>query len=153
MVEWQVPYAPGRLEAVAKNNGREVAHYTVETTGEPVALRLTPDHKTLAGDGKDAIPVTVETLDENGRSVPTANLPVEFEISGPGAIIGLGNGDPTSHEPEKGNRRSLFNGLAQVIVQSQRNGSGNLVLQAKAEGLKPAETTISVEATSLHTRG
>ena len=61
--------------------------------------------------------------------MPTANLPVEFEISGPGAIIGVGNGDPTSHEPDKGSKRSLFNGLAQVIVQSQRGGAGNLVLR------------------------
>jgi beta-galactosidase len=151
MVEWQVSYAPGRLEAVAKNNGREVAHYTAQTTGEPVALRLTPDRKTLAGDGNDAVPVTVQALDKDGRPVPTANLPVEFEISGPGAIIGLGNGDPTCHEPEKGNKRSLFNGLAQVIVQSRRDGSGNLVLRAKAEGLEPAETTISLKATPPHT--
>ena len=74
MVEWQVPYAPGRLEAVAKNGGKEVARYSVETTGEPVALRLTPDRKTLAGDGYDALPVTVEALDKRGTPVPTANL-------------------------------------------------------------------------------
>ena len=100
MVDWQVPYAPGRLEAVAKKDGREVARYVVETTGEPVALRLTPDRKTLAGDGCDAMPVTVEALDAQGRPVPTANLAVAFEISGPGRIIGVGNGNPNSHEPE-----------------------------------------------------
>jgi beta-galactosidase len=149
MVSWNIPYTPGRLEALAKKDDTIVARYVVETTGEPVSLRLTPDRKSLAGDGGDALPVTVEALDEDGRPVPTANLPVEFEISGPGAIIGLGNGDPTSHEPEKGNKRSLFNGLAQVIVQSRQDGSGNLVLSAKAEGLKPAETTISVREITL----
>jgi hypothetical protein len=107
-------------------------------------------HTEFKANRDDALPVTVETLDKDGRPVPTANLPVEFEIIGLGAIIGLGNGDPTSHEPEKGNKRSLFNGLAQVIVQSQRDGSDNLVLRAKAEGLKPAETTISVKATPLY---
>jgi beta-galactosidase len=90
--------------------------------------------------------VTVEALDRDGRPVPTANLSVEFDLSGPGAIIGVGNGDPNSHEPEKGTKRSLFNGLAQVILQSARGGSGNLVLRAKAEGLKPAETTIIVQS-------
>lgn len=149
MVEWQVPYASGKLEAVAKKNGKEVARHAVETTGAPVALRLTPDRRALVGDGCDALPVTVEALDKDGRPVPTANQMVAFEISGPGVIIGVGNGDPTSHEPDKGNKRSLFNGLAQVIVQSQRGGSGNLVLRAKAEGLKPAETTVSVKATPL----
>jgi beta-galactosidase len=149
MVDWQVPYAPGRLEAVAKTDGKEVARYSVETTGEPVALRLTPDRTAIANDGDDAVPVTVEALDNDGRPLPTANLLVEFEISGPGKIIGLGNGDPTCHEPDKGNRRTLFNGLAQVILQSQRGNSGNLVLRAKAKGLKPAETIIRVKETSL----
>jgi beta-galactosidase len=146
MVEWFVPYAPGRLVAVAKNYGREVASYSVETTGEPVALRLTPDRAAVDGDGEDAVPVTVEALDDQGRPVPTSSLPVEFEIAGPGAVIGLGNGDPNSREPDQGLRRSLFNGLAQVILQSERGGSGALVLRVRGEGLKPAETTINVRA-------
>jgi beta-galactosidase len=100
MVNWQVPYAPGKLEAVAKKDGKEVARYAVETTGQPVKLRLTPDRAAFAADGCDAVPVTVEALDEQGRPVPTANLKVAFSISGPGKIIGVGNGDPNCHEPE-----------------------------------------------------
>ena len=146
MVEWQVPYASGRLEAVAKKDGREVARFVVETTGEPVALRLTPDRDALAGDGCDAVPVTVEAVDAKGRHVPTANLPVEFELSGPGTNIGVGNGEPASHDPEKGNKVRIYNGLAQVILQSRRSGSGDLVLRAMSAGLAPAETTIQVRS-------
>ena len=135
MVSWEVPYEPGRLEATGKKQGREVSRCIVETTGEPACLRLTPDRQALAGDGWDALPVTVEALDQDGRPVPTANLPVEFEITGPGGIIGLGNGDPNCHEPEKGHRRSLFHGLAQVLVQSQPGGSGAVVLR---HGRRPA---------------
>jgi len=144
--EWNVPYAPGKLEAVARKDGSEVARCGVETTGEPVALKLVPDRDSLAGDGADAQPIKVCAVDAQGREVPTANFPVTFEISGPGTIIGHGNGDNTSHEPEKGSQRSLFNGLAQVIVQSQRNGAGALTLRAIANGLKSAETTIKVNA-------
>jgi beta-galactosidase len=118
----------------------------VETTGQPIALRVTPDRNALAGDGNDAVPVTVEALDAQGHPVPTANVPIEFELTGPGRIIGVGNGDPNSHEPEKGRRRSLFNGLAQVIVQSQRAGSGTLVLRASADGLKSAQAAIQVQS-------
>lgn len=144
MVSWHVPYAPGKLEAVAKKEGKEVARYVVETTGQPVQLRLTPDRDALAADGGDAAPVTVEALDEQGRPVPTANLMVAFEISGPGKIIGVGNGDPNSHAPEKGDRRSLFNGLAQVIVQSARD-VGEIKLTATAEGLAPGMVVIKAQ--------
>jgi beta-galactosidase len=100
----------------------------------------------LDGDGRDAVPVTVEAIDAQGRPVPTANLPVALEVSGPGANIGVGNGDPNSHAPEKGNKVTIFNGLAQVIVQGRRAGSGNLVLRATSAGLTPAETTMAVRA-------
>lgn len=146
MASWDVPYAPGKLEATGRKDGKVVSQFAVETTGEPAALRLTPDRAALAGDGWDAMPVTVEAVDAQGRHVPTANLPVEFEVSGPGANIGHGNGDPNSHEPEKGNRRSLFNGYAQIIIQSHRSGAGEITLRAKAAGLKDAEVKIPVKA-------
>jgi beta-galactosidase len=143
MNEWRVPYAPGRLEAVGKVKGKVIARASVETTGEPVTLRLTPDRLALTGDGRDAAPVTVEALDARGRPVPTANFPVSFEITG-GRIIGLGNGDANSHEPEKGDARSLYNGLAQIIVQTDPGTEGAMVLQAKAPGLKPALARLAV---------
>jgi beta-galactosidase len=100
MVSWEVPYTPGRLEAVGKTNGKKVSEFAVETTGEPVALRLTPDRTSLAGDGCDAVPVTVEALDAEGRPVPLAQNKVNFTIEGAGKIIGVGNGDPNCHDPE-----------------------------------------------------
>jgi beta-galactosidase len=70
---------------------------------------------------------------------------VEFAASGAGQIIGLGNGDPNSHEPEKGTQRSLFNGLAQLIVQSKAGSNGALLLRAQAPGMKAAELSVVVK--------
>lgn len=142
MNEWQVPYQPGRLEAIGRRGGRIVAHAVVETTGAPAALRLTSDRAMIAGDGRDAVPVTVEAVDDRGRPVPTASLPVSFAVTG-GAILGLGNGDPNSHEPDKGNARSLYNGLAQVIVAGDA-GPAALVLRAAAPGVKAAVARVAL---------
>jgi beta-galactosidase len=144
MVSFQVPYAPGRLEAVALKGGVEIGRDSVETSGAPARLVLTPDRSALAGDGQDAVPVTVSAVDAQGRPVPTANLQVRFAAAGAGEIIGVGNGDPNSHEPEKAPERRLYNGLAQVIVQGSRGGNGTLSLNAQAEGLQGAELTLTV---------
>lgn len=145
MVDWKVPYQPGKIEAIGYDkDGKEVSRFKTETTGQPLRLQLIADRSSLLGDGYDAMPITVQALDARGRAVPTANIPVEFEIRGAGSIIGLGNGNPNSHEAEKGTKRKLFNGLAQVIVQSSFEGKGNLVLVAKSAGLKSAQTTIQV---------
>ncbi len=145
MATFEVPYQAGKLEAVA-SGGKGTARFSVETTGAPAALRLAPDRTSLAGDGDDAQPVTVEVVDAQGRVVPTADPLVKFALSGPGAIIGLNNGDPTNHEPEKGNQHKVFHGLAQVIVQSGLGGRGKLTLRATSEGLAGGEAVIDVNA-------
>ena len=144
MATFEVPYQPGKLEAIASNNGKEVARFAVETTGAPAALRIVPDRTSLAGNGSDAQPVTIEVVDRQGRVVPTAESAVKFTLTGPGTIIGLNNGDPTNHEPEKGDQHQVFHGLAQVIVQSSLAGEGKLVLTARSEGLSTGDATINV---------
>jgi beta-galactosidase len=109
-----------------------------------VALKLVADRDSLAGDGADAQPVTVEAVDAQGRIVPTADNAVTFELTGPGAIIGLNNGNPDCHESEKGNQHSIFHGLGQVILQSNLSQSGPLTLKATADGLTSAQVTINV---------
>ena len=146
MPEWQIPYEPGRLEAIGYRGGREVVRSAVETAGKGVALRLTPDRRLMLGDGKDAQPITVDVVDSVGRHVPTAADQVSFTIEG-GVIIGLGNGDPNDHDPEKGNGRKLFAGLAQVIVRADE-GRGPLHLTASAPGLRATTITIDRAAVS-----
>ncbi|MEO4797367.1 beta-galactosidase GalA [Bacteroides uniformis] len=148
MNTWLVPYKPGRLEAIGYKNGKVVSRAKVETTKEPVRVKLTPYRNSLVGDGRDAMPITVEMVDSKGRHVPTANNMIEFSIDGPAKIIGLGNGNPNCHEPEKGNKRSLFNGLAQVIIQTEE-GLGEVTLTATAPGIKPANLTIPVNQVEL----
>ena len=64
--------------------------------------------------------LTVEALDQQGRPIPAADYPIHFKVTGDGALIGVGNGDPNCQESDKEPMRSLFNGLAQVIVQANR---------------------------------
>jgi beta-galactosidase len=146
MATFQVPYQPGKLEVVALRDGTEIGRDSVETSGAPARLVLTPDRTALAGNGQDAVPVTVSAVDAQGRPVPTANLLVHFETEGAGEIIGVGNGDPNSHDSEKAPERKLYNGLAQVIVQGSRGGQGTLKLRAKADGLQGAEVALALQA-------
>ena len=101
------------------------------------------DRTAIDADGADVVVIAVSTVDAQGRHVPTANQLVKFEITG-GRIIGVGNGDPSCHESDKASERSLFNGYAQVIVQASRD-AGPIKLTAKADGVAPADVTLSVQ--------
>jgi beta-galactosidase len=144
-LEWQVKYAPGTLNAVGYDDkGNVMARTSVETTGEPAGVVLEPDRKVLAADGTDISLVTVRIVDAQGRTVPVATNLVSFNVSGPGQLLGVGNGDPVSHEPDKAKQRSAFNGLCLAIVQSS-NMPGLVTIQTDSPGLKSAKVSIEAQ--------
>ncbi len=55
---------------------------------------------TIASDGEDVAVFTVSAVDAQGRAVPVAQNKIHFAIEGAGNIIGVGNGDPSCHEPD-----------------------------------------------------
>ena len=99
-LKWTVKYAPGTLSAKGYNAGKLVAEQKVETTGPAVAIQLTPNRPTIAADGTDVSVFTVSATDAQGRIVPVAQNQVHFAVEGEGAILGVGNGDPSCHEPD-----------------------------------------------------
>ena len=100
-LEWTVAYEPGKLEAIGYKGGKEVVTDKVETTGDPVALQLTPDRSVIKADKEDVSVIKIQANDKNGLPVPTADNEVSFTLQGPGKIIGVGNGNETSLEPDK----------------------------------------------------
>ncbi len=152
-VEWKVKYEPGYIEARASKGGQLVLTEKRETTGPAASVRLTADRTIINADGEDVAILKVEALDKEGRFVPTAGNSLAFKVSGEGVLIGVGNGDPNCQESDKGSTRSLFNGLAQVIVQSTRR-PGEIRIEAIKEGwdgpeLAPAKLAITTKRVEL----
>ncbi|MBN2165738.1 MAG: glycosyl hydrolase 53 family protein [Marinilabiliaceae bacterium] len=143
-LKWQVKYEQGQLKAIA-HKGDRILTEVVETTGEPFDLVLMPYKTTMLADGKDATVVNVWTLDKEGREVPTAQNLIKFKLTGDAKIIGVGNGDPSSHEPDKCEdgkwQRSLFNGKCQLIIQSGKTVD-KIKLEASTDGVYTASTEI-----------
>jgi beta-galactosidase len=145
-LEWQVVYEPGVLQATGYAGGAEVATTTGETTGAAAQLRLAPDRDSIRADGEDVCVVTASVHDGQGRLVPIADNLITFAASDSAAILGVGSGDPSSHEPDKANCRRAFGGLCQLLVQSRRGQAGMIEVVASAPGLAPARLQIVAEA-------
>ncbi|MBA4494316.1 glycoside hydrolase family 2 TIM barrel-domain containing protein [Paenactinomyces guangxiensis] len=137
---WKVPFAPGKLTAVATKDGKEVARDELETAGEPYTLKLTPDKKVITADGKSLSFVTVEVVDSKGVVVPSANNLIKFKVTG-GTLAGVDNGRQESSESYKAPQREAFNGKALAIVQSTEK-VGAITITATSSGLQPAVITI-----------
>jgi len=139
---FDVPYAPGLLKAVALQDGKAIAEAVLRTVGEPVRVRLTADRSSLRADGQDLSFIMVEAVDANGQPHPNVDHQVTFSLKGPGVIAAVGNADMTSEEPYQGNQRKLFHGKALVVVRTSRT-AGALTLAAGVPGLKGAVIQIA----------
>jgi beta-galactosidase len=156
-LEWIVNYAPGKLEAIAYKRGKKLMA-TVETTDQPYQLVIRSTRATILADGRDATVLNISVVDRKGLEVPDAADLIHFSVSGNARIIGVGNGDPSSHEPDQypagGWQRHLFNGKCQVILRSEENvkeepetrlqakGEGTIRIQAEGSGLQAGSATI-----------
>ena len=152
-IDWKVRYEPGTIEARGMKDGKVVLTDKRETTGPAAAIRLTADRNEISADGEDLSVIKVEGLDKEGRLVPIANNKIGFKVTGNGVLIGVGNGDPNCLESDKAPKRSLFNGLAQVIVQATKE-PGDIQIEAHKDGwdglaLTPATITIRTKQVAL----
>jgi beta-galactosidase len=147
-LKWMVNYKPGVLKAIAYKNGKRIEASQI-TTKKAYKLLLTPDRKMLTADGKDATVVNVTALDVDGREVPDINQLVKFKIDGDVKIIGVGNGDPSSHEADicaDGKwQRKLFNGKCQMVILSSKT-EGSTIIEAQADGLQSVKVEIQATA-------
>lgn len=149
-LEWIVNYQPGSLIAKGFVKGKLYATEQITTTDIPATITLTTDRTDLKANNEDVAVITIRINDKKNRIVPTANNEVRFTLSGPGKIIGVGNGDPASHDPEQFPENALwvrkaFNGLAQIIVKTQKQ-AGEITLTASSDGLSTA--TLKLNSTT-----
>lgn len=143
-LRWKVPYTPGILEARGSTDGTPIKATCVETTGGPYAICLEPDRTTLNADGEDIYIVNISVRDDEGRVVPVADNNIQFVVSENSVILGVGNGNPSSHESDTAHTRRAFNGWCQVIVQTSEN-PGSITLTATSPGLQPAQVVLRAE--------
>ncbi len=140
-----VVYEPGEVRAVAYKAGKKWSEIGNRTTGPAAVIMLKPDRATIKADGRDLSFVTVTIADKDGMQVPRAQNHVHFEVSGPGDIVAVDNGDPTSHDSFQALERNAFNGLCLVVIRSRRLEPGTITLKASSDALKGRTITLGSE--------
>lgn len=141
-VFWRLAFEPGVLKAVSRKNAQVVLTKEVRTAASPAKIVLIPDRQTIKADGADLSFVTVKVVDNNGTLVPAADNLIKFELTGPGSIAGVDNGNQISHESFKANQRKAFHGMALAIIQAKQK-TGRIVLKARSGGLESASVVIN----------
>ena len=144
-IRWDgITYEPGRLEAIAFENGKVVARHKIETTGDAKRLTAEADNNDWKADGTDLQHVRIVAIDGKGRRVQTCNNEVTFSVEGNAHIVGVTNGDIASDELNVADHRSLFGGTCTVILRSSQT-SGPVSLTATSPGLKSVRLKLNTK--------
>ena len=112
IANWQLPYSPGTLHAVAYDeNGNVIAEEFKRSFGDVKNLHLQYD--TFG----ELVFVTIIAVDNNGNTVENANRRVRVAVEG-GTLLSLDNGDSTDYDQYRTDSRRLFNGRLLAIVKA-----------------------------------
>jgi beta-galactosidase len=143
-IRWDdVKYEPGELKVVAYKGGKKWAEAVTKTSGAAAKLLLKPDRPMIKADGQDLAFVTVTIADKDGQTAPRAMNRIHFEVSGPGEIVAVDNGDATNLETLQAPDRNAFNGMCLVIIRAKTGSPGKIILKAQSDGLTRAEVPIT----------
>lgn len=139
IIQWtDVPYGNGgKLTAVARIAGQEVARHSIETTGKAVGFKVVQEDL-----GGELSFVKFYTVDSKGRIVKTANNSVKLELIGDGEIIAIDNQDHSTNELFNVNPKNMNNGFVMAII---RKGDAPAILKATSKGLKSAVAEIEMK--------
>ncbi len=141
---WSVPFAPGEIKAVARDEkGKTVATDILKTAGAPAKVILSANRKKISNDWDGVCEITAQITDENGTIIPTASDFISFKTSGPGEIAAADNADNASHEPFQASERRAFEGRCVAFVKAT-DSKGRIEITALSPGLKSAHLTIQI---------
>jgi beta-galactosidase len=146
--EFTVPYAPGELQAVAYQGDEKIGSIAFTTTGKAAKLVLRPDRTRLRATRDDLSYVMVQVVDEAGRLVPDAVIPVNFKVSGAGELAAVGNANPKDAASFREPRRNTYHGECVLVVRPTGKpgavNQGSIEVKADAFGLEGASLTLEV---------
>ncbi len=140
-MNWEIPFTPGILKAVAMSKGKIVAEHILRTAGKEESIKLKVDKTEISADGAGLAYIDVSIVDKSGVLVPLSGKEIEFEVSGAGYNAGVTNGDIISDELWQANKRSTWHGHCRLIIRST-NKAGQIKIKASAAGIKTAEISI-----------
>jgi beta-galactosidase len=139
--EYRFPFDLGECAAIGFNGGREVARQTLKSAGDAAAIKLTADQGAATTEFDDVVHIEVEVVDAAGVRCPWSDAETTFEVTGPGQLVAVDNGDPQSHESFQGPKRRAYHGRALAIVR-RTESAGAVTVKASSPGLDAATVTI-----------
>ncbi|MBB6429145.1 glycoside hydrolase family 2 TIM barrel-domain containing protein [Algisphaera agarilytica] len=143
--KWAVPYEAGELKAVGQFGGTST-ETVLQTVGQTVGIRLTPDRDRMAANKTDVAHVVAQLIDEQGRNVKYEDAELTFEINGEHTFLGTDCGDTSKLESFKRHQVTTAFGRALLMLQATDTPSSlQITAGASDPRIQPGTAQVEVE--------
>jgi hypothetical protein len=144
IISWDIPYAAGKLEAVALNkNNEEIARYALTTSKQPYALTIKAGEKSISKD-QGLAQIYLQVVDEDGIPVVLSDNEVTCQIEGPATLLALEASNNTDMSDYTDNTHRVYHGKILSYIQATGK-AGQVKVRFSSPWLKAVETTIEVK--------
>lgn len=131
-----IPWQAGKVIAVAKNNGSEVARHELRSPGKATRMQMTVEDNPMPGyTAADLVYVRLQAVDNKGLAVDNYEGEVSIEVNGGATLIALDNGNHFTDRCLDQPRTSLYRGGALAILRPTAQG-GEITIKASCIGMK-----------------
>ena len=117
IAEFEIPFQPGRLEAIAYKAGNVIGKTVLRTASEPYRIELKPEKVLLEPNRQDLSFIMVKVVDRGGNKITDVDVPVEVTVTGNGELVGCGNASIDGMKSFNHVQFKTWRAYAQIIVR------------------------------------
>lgn len=142
-----IPWKPGKVTAVARNNGKEVARHELQSPRKPARLQMIVEEEPTCSAAKDEaklIYIRFQVVDSRGIAVDNYKGDITLSMEGDAKLLALDNGDHFTDRRLDQPTTPLYRGGALAIIRPGTNMQ-KLTIKANATGLKPIKKYLNTQ--------
>ena len=142
IAEFEIPFEPGRLEAIAYKVGNVIGKAVLRTASVPHGIELRPDKVLLEANRHDLSYIQVKVIDRGGNKVTDEEVPVEVTVTGNGELVGCGNGSIDGMKSFNHANFTTWRAYGQIIVRPFAK-PGDILVNVKSRfGVSEVKLTV-----------
>ena len=129
---YEVPYQPGRLEAVSYLAGKEAGRCVLETAGKPARLKVETESRELPADGESLAFVKIRLADAEGNWNRQQEVAVTVKAEGGVVLQGFGSANPSCKGSYQESTWNTYDGTVMAVVRAAKEpGQGRILVSAQ----------------------
>lgn len=147
IIYWDIPYKPGKLEAIGvDNNHKEVSRTMVETSNAPYAMEVIYRDKTIKKG--EVAQVAIQVVDKKGVPVMLSNDEITCRVIGGGKLLGLESSNNEDMTDYTDNTQQAYHGRMIAYIKATEN-SGTINIQFTSSNIKTNEVNLIIQPSQV----